>query len=102
MSSCQVRVVTVKKILKAVLSRCEPDFIAEIETCLYMFEPKARNEMNDGEVQAKKDTAVRWCYHATVHATKNGGRPWKYLLIPHDAIAENMTIADLASQFSVS
>jgi type III restriction enzyme len=80
----------------------QPDFIAETETWLYMLEPKARNEMNNGEVQAKKDAAVKWCHHATVHATKNGGKPWKYLLIPHDAIAGNMTLAGLTSQFVVS
>ena len=26
-------------------------------------------------------------------------KPWKYLLIPHDEIAENMTLAGLASRF---
>lgn len=37
--------------------------------------------------------------HASDHATQNGGKPWKYLLIPHDAIAENMSIKGLAAQF---
>jgi len=27
------------------------------------------------------------------------GTPWKYLLIPHDAVAENMTIEGMAAQF---
>jgi hypothetical protein len=36
---------------------------------------------------------------ATNHASANGGKPWKYALIPHDAIAENMTLAGLVSQF---
>jgi hypothetical protein len=27
------------------------------------------------------------------------GKPWKYLLIPHDAVAENMTIEGMAAQF---
>ncbi len=79
----------------------QPDFVAETAECIYMLEPKARNEMNDAEVQAKKDAAVRWCSYATNHAVSNGGKAWKYLLIPHDAIAENMTIAGLASQFLV-
>ena len=30
------------------------------------------------------------------------GKPWKYLLIPHDEIAENMTLAGLASRFTVT
>ena len=65
-----------------------------------MLELKMRKEMEDGEVLAKKDSAVRWCQHASDHAAKNGGRPWRYLLIPHDAIAENMSIKKLAAQFS--
>lgn len=28
------------------------------------------------------------------------GKPWLYLLIPHDAIAENMTLDGLARQYS--
>jgi type III restriction enzyme len=47
----------------------------------------------------KKEAAVRWCANASVHALTHGAKPWRYLLIPHDAIAENMTLSGLASQF---
>jgi type III restriction enzyme len=67
-----------------------------------MMESKARKDMEDGEVIAKKDSAVPWCQHATDHSAKHGGKPWKYLLIPHDAIAENMTIAGLVNQSVVA
>jgi type III restriction enzyme len=77
----------------------QPDFVAETADGIYMLEAKARNDLHDVEVQAKKDAAVQWCRHATHHAVSHGGRPWQYLLIPHDAITENMTIAGLASQF---
>jgi type III restriction enzyme len=66
-----------------------------------MLEPKMRKEMDDSEVITKKDSAVRWCHHATEHSSKNSGKPWKYLLIPHHAIAQNMSIAGLAAQFAV-
>ena len=79
----------------------QPDFVAETASTIYMLESKARNEMDDPEVVAKKDSAVRWCKHATEHTVKNGGKPWRYLLIPHDAIAENMTLKGLAAQFAV-
>jgi type III restriction enzyme len=79
----------------------QPDFVAETADCIYMLEAKARNDMDDAEVQAKKDAAVQWCRHATSHATSHGGKPWTYLLIPHDAISENMTLAGLANQFRV-
>ena len=38
----------------------------------------------------------------TDHAAKHGGKAWKYLLLPHDAIAENMSIKGLAAQFAMS
>lgn len=72
-----------------------PDFVAETNDHIYMLEPKARNEMTDADVLAKKDAAVRWCEHATKYAVSNSGKPWQYALIPHDAIAENMTIGGL-------
>jgi len=76
-----------------------PDFVAETDKCIYMMESKARNDMDSAEAQAKKDAAVKWCAHATKHSTNNGGKPWKYVLIPHDSITENMSIAGLVSQF---
>jgi type III restriction enzyme len=79
----------------------QPDFVAETADCIYMLEAKARNDMYASEVQAKKDTAVQWCRHATRHTLSHGGKPWQYLLIPHDAITENMTLPGLVSQFRI-
>ncbi|MBI3247542.1 MAG: hypothetical protein HYZ50_13650 [Deltaproteobacteria bacterium] len=75
----------------------QPDFVAETTDSIYMLEVKARGEMEDVEVQTKKDAAVKWCSYATEHALKNGGKSWQYLLVPHDVIAENMTLMGLAS-----
>ena len=77
-----------------------PDFVAETETCIYLLEPKAKNEMKDSDVLAKRDAAVKWCANASQHTAGSGGKPWKYLLIPHDAITDNMTLAGLASQYA--
>ena len=77
----------------------QPDFVAETDSGIYMLEPKAKNEMDDPEVLAKKDAAVKWCKHASDYAATNKGKPWKYLLIPHDEIAENITLEWLASRF---
>jgi type III restriction enzyme len=79
----------------------QPDFVAETADRIYMLEAKARNDMQDVEVQAKKDAAVQWCRHATSHTVSNGGKPWAYHLIPHDAISENMTLAGLTNQFRI-
>jgi type III restriction enzyme len=80
----------------------QPDFVAEAETEIYMLEPKARNEMTDPGVLAKRDAAVKWCSNASDHAASYGGKPWKYVLIPHDAITENMTIQMLSSTFGTA
>ncbi|WP_373509018.1 DEAD/DEAH box helicase [Thiocapsa sp.] len=78
----------------------QPDFVAETDAAVYMLEPKMRKEMADTAVLAKKEAALRWCANASVHALAHGGKAWQYLLIPHDAIAENMTLSGLASQFA--
>jgi type III restriction enzyme len=77
----------------------QPDFVAEAKDTIYMLEPKMKSEMTDAIVLAKRDVAVAWCKRATDYAEKHGGKPWQYALIPHDAIAENMTLPALAKQF---
>jgi type III restriction enzyme len=78
----------------------QPDFVAETTDRIYMIEPKARGDLADAEILAKRDVAVRWCGHATAYAAGHDGKPWSYLLVPHDVIAENMTLAGLASRFT--
>jgi type III restriction enzyme len=80
----------------------EPDFVAETETAKFLCEPKAANEMAAEDVKAKALAAVKWCKNATDYELKNGGKPWSYLLIPHDVIAENMTLEGLANRFCFS
>lgn len=45
--------------------------------------------------------AITWCNHATNHAKTYNGKPWRYLLIPHDEIAENNTIDGLCLKFKI-
>ncbi|HSQ42729.1 MAG TPA: DEAD/DEAH box helicase family protein [Fibrobacteraceae bacterium] len=70
-----------------------PDFVAETDHCIYMLEPKARDKMTDKEVLEKAKAAQQWCDQASEYSHKQSGKPWKYLLIPHDRIADNMTLA---------
>jgi type III restriction enzyme len=77
----------------------QPDFVVETEEVIYMLEPKSKAEMTDADVIAKRDAAVKWCKQASDHAKTCQGKPWKYLLIPHDVIAENITLEHLANQF---
>ena len=78
----------------------QPDFVAETKEAFLMLEPKAKNQMEDADVLAKKEAAVKWCEQASAHLVTCGGKPWKYALIPHDMIAGNMTIAGLVGQFA--
>ncbi|KAA0219890.1 hypothetical protein EDS67_30150 [candidate division KSB1 bacterium] len=80
----------------------QPDFVAETEDCIFMLESKARDEMEATDVLAKKEAAVKWCSQATAYAQENNGKPWQYVLIPHDAIAENMSLKAFAQKFAVS
>ena len=77
----------------------QPDFVAETTDTIYMLEPKMRKELDDPIVIAKKEVAIKWCANASDHASTYGGKPWRYLLIPHDEIAENITLAGLAGRF---
>lgn len=76
----------------------QPDFVVETADCIYMCETKARNDMDSTEVQAKKEAALKWCGHATDHAKSYNGKPWKYMLISHDIIAENMNLMGLSQR----
>ncbi|KQY29500.1 type III restriction endonuclease subunit R [Caulobacter sp. Root487D2Y] len=78
----------------------QPDFVAETEGRILMLEPKMATQMKDKDVLAKRDVAIQWCGWASEHARSYGGKTWQYALIPHDAIAENMTLDFLVKQFA--
>jgi type III restriction enzyme len=79
----------------------QPDFCAETDSAIVMLETKAADAMGDAEVLAKRDAAVRWCVHATDYAKAQGGKVWRYVLIPHNIVSDNMTLAGLVQQFTV-
>jgi len=79
-------------------SSYEPDFVVETRTGKFLCEPKRASEMNDSDVLAKAEAAAVWCQHASNHAGEYGGKSWTYLLIPHDQIADQMTLAGLAAR----
>jgi type III restriction enzyme len=77
----------------------QPDFVAETGSEVLMIEVKARNELDDPEVLAKQSVGREWCRHATDFATRHRGKPWRYLLVPHDAVADNITLRWLTDRF---
>ena len=78
----------------------EPDFVVETTDACLLIEPKRANEMDDVTVQSKKRAAERWCSYANEHAKKVGSKNWKYLLIPHNEILPNSSLAGLIKRFS--
>lgn len=79
----------------------EPDFVVETKTAKFLCEPKRASEINDEEVRAKARAAAEWCKHATEHERAHDGKSWYYLLIPHDAIAENKTLQGFEATYLV-
>ena len=66
--------------------RYEPDFIVETTDTIYMVETKAATNVSTDEVQQKKAAAEEYCRHASEFTAENGGKPWRYILLPHDVV----------------
>ncbi|MSR10606.1 MAG: hypothetical protein EXR84_02255 [Gammaproteobacteria bacterium] len=79
----------------------EPDFVVETKNTKYLCEPKRADQINSEEVQAKARAAIKWCEYASAHEIENKGKPWKYLLIPHDAITATATLQGLESKYTL-
>jgi type III restriction enzyme len=77
----------------------EPDFVVETATEKLICEVKARNEMDAPDVQAKARAARTWVGYANAHSKATSGKPWRYILIPHDEILGSSTLSGLASKF---
>lgn len=81
-----------------------PDFIAETPDCILMVETKSTQHKNaddswNEEVTEKAKTGVKWCTNATRYLKSNGGKEWRYLLIPHDEVKEANTLDSYATKF---
>jgi type III restriction enzyme len=72
----------------------QPDFVAELDGEILMVETKARNDLNDAVVEAKAEAAREWCANASDYLRAHGGKPWRYVLIPHDEVVENRALPD--------
>jgi type III restriction enzyme len=79
----------------------EPDFVVETKTAKLICETKAAKDIESAEVKEKANAAIEWCEHASKHETAFGGKPWSYLLIPHDAVDEAKTIQGLAAAYTI-
>jgi len=75
--------------------RYHPDFVVETADTIFMVEIKAEKDIDDTEVQEKAEAGKKYCESATVFNLANGGKQWVYVLIPHTAVAPNMSLKGL-------
>ena len=79
--------------------RYVPDFVVETIDSIFMCEPKRAKEIGTEEVQLKMEAALRYCKYANDFTSKNGGKKWRYLLIPHDQIDKTSSLQGLIQKF---
>ena len=81
-----------------------PDFIAETEEYVLMIETKStQHQKTDGtwseEVSEKAKAGVNWCANASNYLKNNGGKEWKYILIPHSEVKEQNTLSSYVQNY---
>lgn len=79
--------------------RYEPDFVVEDDAFYYLVEVKRRDAMNDPDVLAKKDRAIKYCKVASEYNLTHGHKAFKYLFIPHDEINTSSSFKNLKDRF---
>lgn len=76
-----------------------PDFVVETADMIYMIETKKESDIESSDVQEKTQAALEYCKNATDFTTQNNGKPWKYVLIPHNVVQANMSFAHLVKTY---
>jgi len=79
----------------------EPDFVVETDDCIYLVEVKEDGKLNDADVIAKQERAVKYCTVSTNYNNANNGKPWKYVLIPSTVLKQNTTVEMLFRTYVV-
>lgn len=79
----------------------QPDFVVESKDFIYIIETKKQDAMSDDEVKDKARAALEYCKYASEYTAENEGKPWKYVLIPHNAVQTNMSFKYLVEQFEL-
>ncbi|MBQ0752892.1 MAG: DEAD/DEAH box helicase family protein [Gammaproteobacteria bacterium] len=84
-----------------------PDFVVETHDFVLMVETKStQHKKEDGswneEVTEKAKSGVKWCINASTYLKANGGKEWKYFLIPHDEVKEANTLSSYVQKFELN
>lgn len=81
--------------------RYTPDFVAETTEAIFIIETKKEGDIDSNEVQEKSLAALEYCKVATGFTTQNCGKPWKYVLIPHDVVKINMSFDTMVKHYNL-
>lgn len=76
-----------------------PDFVVETPDFIALVETKKKDDIETEQVQSKAKAALNYCINATEYNKQINGKPWKYILIPHNAVAVNMSLNNLFHQY---
>ena len=73
----------------------EPDFVVETSETIFMVEVKKAQDVDSDDVKEKARAAQVYCETATQYTREHDGKPWQYVVIPHDRINFNSNLKDL-------
>lgn len=79
--------------------RYEPDFVVETNDMYYLVEVKDSRRLNDSDVLAKKERAIKYCKVASEYNKACGHKGFKYLFIPHNEISSTSRFNVLKERF---
>jgi len=76
-----------------------PDFVVETENTIYLIETKKEKDIDSADVQGKAQAALEYCKYASEFTAQHGGKPWKYILIPHNVILTNISFDTMIKRY---
>jgi redox-regulated HSP33 family molecular chaperone len=79
--------------------RYHPDFIVETKQTIFMIETKKETDIESTDVQEKALAALNYCKAASKYTKSIGGKDWKYVLIPHNVVMQNMSFDNLVKSY---
>lgn len=76
-----------------------PDFVVETDDCFFIVEVKGEDKINDADVIAKSNKAIKFCEVSSNWSKENGRKEWKYLFIPSKEIMPSSSFKNLIDRF---
>jgi type III restriction enzyme len=62
---------------------------------IWLVEIKAEKDIDNDDVSEKSEAGKKFCEASTKYNLANRGKPWRYILLPHTAISQNMSFKQL-------